>query len=102
VTPELTKLADKGIRMTNYYALEYCNPSRASLLTGRYPVNMGMQYGMVQYNIPWGLRLDETLLPEVLKDNGYATYMFGKWHLGHFNERYLPTARGFDTFTGMS
>jgi arylsulfatase A-like enzyme len=100
VSPELSALADDGIKMTNYYALEYCNPSRASLLTGRYPVNMGMQYGVVEYYSNWGLRLGETLLPEILKDEGYSTYAFGKWHLGHFNEKYLPTARGFDTWTG--
>jgi arylsulfatase A-like enzyme len=100
VTPELDKLAASGIKLTNYYAMEYCNPSRAALLTGRYPLNMGMQYGTVEYDVPWGLRLEETLLPEVLKSEGYSTYMLGKWHLGHFNERYLPTARGFDTFTG--
>jgi hypothetical protein len=102
VTPELTALAADGITMTNYYAMEFCNPSRAALLTGRYPVNMGIQYGVVSADLPWGLRLEETLLPEVLKDEGYKTYMLGKWHLGHFNEKYLPTARGFETYTGES
>jgi arylsulfatase A-like enzyme len=100
-TPHLTSMAEKGIRMTNYYAQEVCNPSRASLLTGRYPASVGMQYGVIQYYDPWGLSLDETLLPEILKDEGYKTYMLGKWHLGHYSERMLPTARGFDTFTGQ-
>jgi arylsulfatase A-like enzyme len=100
VTPEISAMAADGIKLTNYYAMESCNPSRAALLTGRYPVNMGMQYGVIDYDTEWGLRLEETLLPEILADSGYTSYMFGKWHLGHFNERYLPTARGFDYYTG--
>jgi arylsulfatase B/arylsulfatase I/J len=60
-----------------------------------------MQYFMVESAIPWGLELEETTIAQVLSDNGYKTHMLGKWHLGHSTPRYLPTARGFDTFTGM-
>jgi arylsulfatase A-like enzyme len=101
LTPNLQSLAKAGVALTNYYAMEVCTPSRASFLTGRYPINLGMQYGVVQPTNPWALGLDETLLPEVLKDYGdYDAHILGKWHLGHQSERYLPTARGFDSFVG--
>ena len=97
----LQTLAAQGIRMTNYYAQELCTPSRAALLTGRYPVSMGMQYGTVLASKPWGMPLDETTVAEVLRAaGGYKTHAIGKWHLGHHTANYLPTARGFDTFTG--
>lgn len=57
--------------MTNYYAQEVCTPSRASLLTGRYPLSIGMQYGVVQTDTAWGMNLNETTFAEVLKENGY-------------------------------
>jgi arylsulfatase A-like enzyme len=99
-TPFLSDLASKGIIMDNYYAQEMCSPSRASLLTGRYPLTIGMQYSMINPTTSFGLSTDETLLPEVLRENGYATHMLGKWHLGHYSPLLLPTARGFDHFSG--
>jgi len=65
-TPTLAGLASKGIIMGNYYAQEVCSPSRASLLTGRYPLSVGMQYGMVAATAEWGLDLDEVTIAEVL------------------------------------
>lgn len=100
-TPVLSTLAKNGITLGNYYAQEVCTPSRASLLTGRYPLSIGMQYFMVETALPWGMGLNETTMAEALSANGYRTHMFGKWHLGHFSPRYLPTARGFDTYTGI-
>lgn len=100
-TPTLTSLAQMGVTMSNYYALEVCTPSRAALLTGRYPLSIGMQFGEVDPAVGWGLNLSETILPQILQnDGGYTTYMIGKWHLGHHSPRYLPTARGFDYFLG--
>jgi arylsulfatase A-like enzyme len=99
-TPIISNMATKGLILDSFYGQEVCSPARAALLTGRYPLSVGMQYGMVAANTYWGLDLSETLLPEVLRENGYATHALGKWHLGYFNPRYLPTARGFDTFTG--
>jgi len=101
-TPHLSSLAKQGIIMNNFYAQEVCTPSRASLLTGRYPLSIGMQYGMVSAIAEWGMPLEETTLPEVLKDNSYVTHMLGKWHLGYFSPLFLPTARGFDSWTGYS
>lgn len=101
VSPFLTQLAERGVIMTNFYAQEVCSPSRAALLTGRYPASLGMQMRMVATGMEWGLNISETLLPQVLQDHGYATHMLGKWHLGFFSPAYLPTARGFDSFTGF-
>jgi arylsulfatase A-like enzyme len=100
-TPILTNMAKKGITMGNFYAQEVCSPSRGSLLTGRYPLTIGMQYGMVAANAEWGLSLDEVTLAQVLSDNKYSTHMLGKWHLGYFSPTFLPTARGFHSFTGF-
>ena len=100
-TPTLTAMSSQGIMMENYYAQEVCTPARGSLLTGRHPLSIGMQYFMVESAIPWGLDLTETTIAQAMSDNGYKTHMLGKWHLGHSTPRFLPTARGFDTFTGM-
>ena len=102
VTPTLTSLAQSGVIMDNFYAQEVCSPSRGSLLTGRYPLSIGMQYGMVGANAEWGMPLDEITLPEVLADYNYKSHILGKWHLGYFTPLLLPTARGFDTWTGYS
>lgn len=99
--PFLTELIKDGIMFTNYYAQEECTPSRAALLTGRYPITTGMQYHVVQPSQEWGLDTSEILLPSILKEYGnYKNYGIGKWHLGHHTPDYLPTARGFDQFLG--
>lgn len=100
-TPFLTSLASTGIIMDSYYAQEVCTPSRAALLTGRHPLTTGMQYSIIMPTTSWGLSLEETTLAEVLNADGYKTHMLGKWHLGHYSPRYLPTARGFDSFIGF-
>jgi len=102
VTPRLTAFGESGIIMDNFYAQEVCSPSRGSLLTGRYPLSIGMQYGMVAANAEWGMPLDETTVAEVLGDGGYNTHMLGKWHLGYFSPKFLPTARGFESWTGYA
>lgn len=100
-TPFLSSLASDGITMDNYYSQELCAPARAALLTGRYPVRLGMQYGQLLPTQEGGLSITETLLPEVLKTHGgYKNYALGKWNLGHHSPDYLPTARGFDYYLG--
>jgi len=100
-SPFMTKLGGKGIMLSNYYAQEACTPSRASFLTGRYPLSIGMQFNEVAPNTAWAMNDTEITLAEVLKSHGYSTYMLGKWNLGHFHPKYLPSARGFDYFMGF-
>jgi arylsulfatase A-like enzyme len=70
-------------------------------MTGRYPLTLGMQYGDVDPNTHWGLNETETLISQVLKSKGkYTNYALGKWNIGHFSSKLLPTARGFDYYLG--
>ena len=97
-TPHIDSIAKNGIRFTNgYVAATYCSPSRAGLMTGRYPTRFGHEFNSVA-NVT-GLRLDQTTLANRLKTLGYATAAIGKWHLGGGPE-YRPTRRGFDEFFG--
>lgn len=97
-TPNIDSIAANGIRFTQgYVAATYCSPSRAGLMTGRYPTRFGHEFNSVA-NVT-GLRLDQTTLADRLKSLGYATACVGKWHLGNKPE-YRPTKRGFDEFFG--
>jgi arylsulfatase A-like enzyme len=95
-TPHLDKLAAAGTRLDAFYVQPVCSPTRAALLTGRYPMRHGLQVGVVRPWAQYGLPLNERTLPQALKQAGYATAIAGKWHLGHFAPEYLPTRRGFD------
>ncbi len=99
-TPNLDRMAQEGMRLTSFYAAaSVCSPSRAGLLTGRYPVRCG-QPGNLGPGSTGGLPLSEVILPAALKPLGYRTMAIGKWHLGHTPD-YVPTARGFDSFYGL-
>jgi len=95
-TPNIDKLAAAGSKLDAFYVQPVCNPTRAALMTGRYPMRHGLQVGVVRPWAQYGLPLEEQTLPQALKDVGYATAITGKWHLGHFEPRYLPTRRGFN------
>ncbi|MDX2031164.1 MAG: arylsulfatase [Blastocatellia bacterium] len=95
-TPNIDKLAAAGARLDQFYVQPVCSPTRAALMTGRYPMRHGLQTGVVRPWAQYGLPLDERTLPQALKEAGYATAITGKWHLGHFQPAYLPTRRGFD------
>jgi arylsulfatase A-like enzyme len=104
-TPNIDSIAKNGVRCTNgYIAATYCSPSRAGLMTGRYPTRFGHEFNE---GVPtaankagvFGLPLTETTLAKRLKALGYATAAIGKWHLGG-EPGYLPMARGFDEFYG--
>jgi arylsulfatase A-like enzyme len=95
-TPQLDKLASAGAKLDAFYVQPVCSPTRAALMTGRYPIRHGLQVGVVRPWAQYGLPLEEVTLPQALKSAGYTTAIFGKWHLGHFKPEYLPTRRGFD------
>jgi arylsulfatase A-like enzyme len=95
-TPQLDALAASGARLEQFYVQPVCTPTRAALMTGRYPMRHGLQVGVVRPWARYGLPLDERTLPAALKESGYETAICGKWHLGHFRPEYLPTHRGFD------
>ena len=95
-TPNIDRLAMAGVRLEQFYVQPLCSPTRAALLTGRYPLRYGLQCGVVRPWAQYGLPLDERTLPQALKAAGYATAIVGKWHIGHVSREYLPTRRGFD------
>ena len=99
-TPNLDRLASEGVRFTNFCSADpVCSPSRAALLTGRYPTRVGVPRVFFPQDTG-GLNLDETTLANMLKARGYKTMCVGKWHLGRPVE-YLPTSRGFDEYFGI-
>jgi arylsulfatase A-like enzyme len=100
LTPELDKLAHAGTILSSYYVQPVCSPTRATLMTGRYPTRTGV-YTIVRPQAPWGLGLAERILPQALREAGYETALVGKWHLGEFQEAYRPTKRGFDHQYGL-
>ncbi|MEW6304946.1 MAG: arylsulfatase [Verrucomicrobiota bacterium] len=95
-TPHLDKLAAAGAKLEFHYVQPLCSPTRAALMSGRYPLRHGLQVGVVKPSMDYGLPLDERTLPQALKEAGYFTAITGKWHLGHVKPDYLPTRRGFD------
>jgi len=95
-TPNLDKLADEGAKLTQFYVQPMCTPTRAALMTGRYPFRYGLQTAVIPSVSDYGLDTAEWLMPECLKDAGYKTAIIGKWHLGHADKKYWPKQRGFD------
>lgn len=118
VTPNLDRLAEQGTRLTNFYVTwPACTPSRASLMTGRYPQRNGIydmirnespdyghKYSADEYAVTWerigGMDTREVIIPRMLQGQGYRSGIYGKWDLGSL-KRFLPTSRGFDDFYGF-
>ncbi|CAH0995501.1 N-acetylgalactosamine-6-O-sulfatase [Emticicia aquatica] len=99
-TPNIDKLASEGIRFTNFLAAQaVCSASRAALLTGCYPNRIGIS-GALMPNSKIGIGQNEMTIAEMLKQKGYATGIFGKWHLGH-QKQFLPLQHGFDEYLGI-
>ena len=100
-TPNFDTLAEDGIRFTDFYVpATVCTPSRAGLLTGKYPKRVNLHEGVISPYSDHGLDPKEYTIAELLKDNGYSTSCIGKWHLGH-KEEYMPNNQGFDSFYGV-
>lgn len=95
-TPNIDALAAGGARLEQFYAQPMCTPTRAAIMTGRYPLRYGLQTLVIPASHSYGLPTDEWLLPQALKEAGYETAIVGKWHLGHGDEKYWPRQRGFD------
>src|SRR5688572_4608852 len=100
-TPNLDRMSREGTLLTDFYAAaNLCTPSRAGLLTGRYPIRTGLAYGVILQNDTRGLPHSEVTIAEALKPE-YATALIGKWHLGHIAPYWPPTTQGFDLFFGL-
>jgi len=95
-TPNLDKLAAEGVTFTQFYVQPMCTPTRAALMTGRYPFRYGLQTAVIPSVSTYGLDTTEWLMPQCLKEADYNTAIIGKWHLGHADKKYWPKQRGFD------
>mgnify|MGYP000512814469 CR=1 FL=1 len=98
-TPRIDKLAEEGMRLTNFNVEPQCTPSRSALMTARHPIRSGttkVVWGMLYGMVGW-----EKTMPELLSEQGYATGMFGKWHIGDTKGRF-PTDQGFDEWYGIA
>lgn len=95
-TPNLDALASGGAKFSQFYTQSMCTPTRAALMTGRYPARYGLQTIVIPGPAGYGLDTTEYLLPQCLKEAGYTTAIIGKWHLGHADMKYWPKQRGFD------
>jgi arylsulfatase len=104
-TPNIDKLADNGMKFTDFHvAASICTPSRTALLTGCYPHRLGLPKVLFPESKDnpgnTGLNPEEQTIAELLKGKGYATSMAGKWHLGD-KKMFLPTQQGFDQYFGV-
>ena len=95
-TPNIDALASGGAKFTKFYVQPMCTPTRAALMTGRYPYRYGLQTAVIPSVSDYGLDTTEWLMPQCLKEAGYQTAIIGKWHLGHADKKYWPKQRGFD------
>lgn len=100
-TPHLDRMAEEGVRLSDFYAsANVCTPSRAGLLTGQYAIRHGLAHEVIQPSDTTGLPVEAVTIPKVLKP-GYATALIGKWHLGHVAPHWPPSVYGFDVFYGL-
>jgi len=99
-TPNIDSIAAEGFQLTNYNVEAECTPSRAALMTGRYGIRTRQRQNGPPRGVWYGITQWEITLAEMLSNEGYATGIFGKWHLGDTKGRY-PTDQGFDEWNGI-
>lgn len=100
-TPNIDKLAEEGARLENFHVAPLCSPTRAGLMTGRWPIRYGMAESVITPWRKWGLPVTEHTIADMLAKAGYKTRAaVGKWHLGHHKKELLPLSRGFTSFYG--
>ena len=93
-------MSSQGVELTQHYVQQVCTPTRGALMSGRYPIHTGLQHDVIYPGHPWGLPLDEVIIPQILKEYNYSTHAVGKWHLGMHRYSFTPLQRGFDDFFG--
>ena len=98
-TPNIDRLAAQGIKLKSHYVQPTCTPSRASLLTGRYATNTGLNFAMFPGSVV-GLPDDMVTMPQLLRKAGYNAQMVGKWHLGESQWKQTPVGKGFESHFG--
>ena len=100
-TPNIDRLATEGIQLDRFYVAPMCSPTRAGLLTGRYPIRFGLARAVIPPQRNFGLPVQEQTLADGLETAGYRHRgIFGKWHLGHHHVKWHPLSRGFTHFEG--
>lgn len=100
-TPNIDRLVSQGVELERFYVAPMCSPTRAGLMTGRYPIRYGLARAVVPPQRDFGLSTDETTVAQALAKIGYENRgVFGKWHLGHRRSKWHPLARGFTHFHG--
>ena len=100
-TPHLDRFAKEGVRLENFHVAPLCSPTRAGLMTGRWPIRYGMGESVITPWRKWGLSTEEGTIADMLGKAGYPTRAaVGKWHLGHYKKALLPRSRGFTSFYG--
>ena len=100
-TPTIDRFAKDAVRLEQYYVQRACSPTRAAIMTGRYPYHLGLARSVISNGRPFGVPLTQPTIADELKKGGYGTHYVGKWHLGMHTWEYTPTFRGFDSFYGF-
>ena len=98
-TPNIDGIAQRGVKLTSFYTAPSCVPARTQLMLGKYSGRVNL--GGTSVGGSGGIPAEEITLPEALKSAGYETAMIGKWHLGYAQDKFLPTAQGFDSWFGL-
>lgn len=100
-TPNIDRIANEGVMLDQFYACPMCSPTRAGLMTGRYPIRFGLMRSVIPPQREFGLASEEITIAEILADAGYKYRgIVGKWHLGHRQKQWYPTNQGFTYYEG--